>query len=82
VLVSVLAITGSKDIQVNPADLNRMAQLVQGEFESHELADLTHMLRTDPGQPTLNTYPDQIKRPIDPRLLDLVSDWLQRQIGD
>lgn len=80
VCVPVLAITGSKDIQVNPADLNLMAQLVQGKFESHELSDVTHMLRTDSGKPSLNTYPDQLKRPVDPRLLDLVSDWLQREI--
>ena len=80
VRVPVLAITGSKDIQVNPADLNLMAQLVQGEFESHELPDLTHMLRTDSGQPTLNTYKEQLTRPVNARLLDLVTGWLQRQI--
>jgi pimeloyl-ACP methyl ester carboxylesterase len=79
--VPVLAITGSKDIQVNPADLDRMAQLVQGEFESHQLPDLTHMLRTDSGQPTINTYAEQVRRPVDPRLLELVSEWLQRQVA-
>ncbi len=80
VRVPVLAITGSKDIQVNPADLNLMRQLVQGEFESHELPDVTHMLRTDPGQPSLNAYPEQLKRPVDETLLKLVSSWLERQI--
>jgi pimeloyl-ACP methyl ester carboxylesterase len=80
VRVPVLAITGSKDIQVNPADLKRMAELVQGEFESHELPDLTHMLRTDSGQPTLNTYKEQLTRPVNAGLLELVSGWLKRQI--
>ena len=65
---------------MNPADLNLMRQLVQGEFESHELPDVTHMLRTDPGQPSLNAYPEQLKRPVDETLLKLVSSWLERQI--
>ena len=78
--VPVLAITGSKDIQVNPADLKLMAELVQGEFEGHEIPDLTHLLRTDPGQPSLNAYPEQLKRPLDPNVLELVSGWLKRQI--
>jgi pimeloyl-ACP methyl ester carboxylesterase len=78
--VPVLAITGSKDIQVNPADLARMAELVKGEFESHELPDLTHMLRTDAGQPTINTYSEQVRRPVDGRLLTLVSEWLHKQV--
>jgi pimeloyl-ACP methyl ester carboxylesterase len=78
--VPVLAITGSKDIQVNPADLDRMAELVKGDFEGHELPDLTHMLRTDAGQPTINTYPEQVRRPVDARLLTLISEWLHRQL--
>jgi pimeloyl-ACP methyl ester carboxylesterase len=35
ITVPVLAITGSKDIQVDPADLNRMAHLVKTPFEHH-----------------------------------------------
>ena len=46
--VPVLAITGSKDIQVNPADLDVMAGLVRSEFEPHVVPDLTHLLRADP----------------------------------
>jgi pimeloyl-ACP methyl ester carboxylesterase len=78
----VLAITGSKDIQVNPADLERMAQLVGGEFESHMLPDVTHMLRTDSGKPRVDNYPEQLRRPVDARILELVSDWLHRHTTD
>ena len=78
--VPVMAITGSKDIQVNPADLNIMAGLVGGEFEGHLLPEVTHLLRADPGKPTTATYPEQVKRPLDARLLELISEWLHRHI--
>lgn len=78
--VPVLAITGSKDIQVDPADISLMEKLVQGEFEGHVLPDVTHLLRADSGQPTIKNYSEQIKRPVDTRLLDLISDWLHRHI--
>jgi pimeloyl-ACP methyl ester carboxylesterase len=76
--VPVLAITGSKDIQVDPADISLMAKLVKGEFEGHVLPDVTHLLRADSGQPTIKNYAEQVKRPVDARLLNLISDWLHR----
>jgi pimeloyl-ACP methyl ester carboxylesterase len=75
--VPVLAITGSKDIQVDPEDLERMAELVPAAFEGHEVPDLTHILRAERGQPTLSTYKDQVRQPVDERVLTLVSDWLK-----
>jgi pimeloyl-ACP methyl ester carboxylesterase len=77
---SVLAIIGSKDIQVDPADMPVMEKMVKGEFEGHILPDVTHILRADtsPGRPSTKTYPEQAKRPVDARLLELVSDWLRR----
>ena len=76
--VPVLAITGSKDIQVNPDDLRRMAELVQSEIEWHEVPDLNHILRKEAGAPTLSTYKQQVRRPVDQRVLRLISDWLRR----
>jgi hypothetical protein len=76
--VPVLAITGSKDIQVNPEDLKVMAELVQTNFEAHELSDVTHLLRADPGEPSIATYKQQVKRPVDTRMLQFISDWLGR----
>ncbi len=78
--VPVLAITGSKDIQIDPAELNRMAELVKGEFEGHELPDVTHMLRADPGKPTTATYQEQVRKPVDVRELQLIGSWLRRQV--
>jgi pimeloyl-ACP methyl ester carboxylesterase len=79
--VPVLAITGSKDIQVNPTDLKRMAELVPSEFEWHEVPDVTHILRDEAGEPTLSTYRQQVRQPVDERVLNFISDWLKRHIG-
>jgi pimeloyl-ACP methyl ester carboxylesterase len=78
--VPVLAITGTKDIQVNPDDLNRMAELVKSDFEWHEVPDLTHILRVEIGQPSLSTYKEQIRHPVDERILLILSDWLNRHL--
>ena len=62
----VVAITGSKDIQVDPGDLDRMSEVVQGEFTSHLVEDVTHLLRTEDGPASLRTYKKQAKRPSNP----------------
>jgi pimeloyl-ACP methyl ester carboxylesterase len=77
----VLAITGTKDIQVDPADLQRMAALVRSDFESHAVPDLTHLLRTELGEASLSTYKQQIARPVDSQVLQLVTEWLGRKIA-
>jgi pimeloyl-ACP methyl ester carboxylesterase len=78
ITVPVLAITGTKDIQVNPQDLERMGKLVRSDFEAHQVPDLTHLLRADPGEPSIATYKEQVTRPVDARVLRIVSDWLER----
>ena len=79
ITVPVLAITGAKDIQVDPGNLERMAELVTAPFEYHVLPDVTHLLRSDPGPPGLADYKRQLKRPLEPRLIELVTEWLERQ---
>jgi pimeloyl-ACP methyl ester carboxylesterase len=78
--VPILAITGSKDIQVNPEDLKKMATLVNTDFEYHELPDITHLLRIEKGIPSISTYKQQIKRPMNSDILSLVLTWLGKQI--
>jgi len=80
VRVPVLAITGSKDIQVDPNDLKLMARLVKAPFEGQLVPDLTHLLRTEKGEATVSTYKEQIKRPTEQKVLDLILLWLKRQI--
>jgi pimeloyl-ACP methyl ester carboxylesterase len=80
VKVPILAITGSKDIQVNPEDLTRMAGLVNTDFEYHLLPDVTHILRTEKGPPSIATYRQQVIRPMDSRILTIVLDWLNKRV--
>ncbi|HWO68715.1 MAG TPA: alpha/beta fold hydrolase [Umezawaea sp.] len=78
--VPVLAITGDKDVQVDPADLDRIRELVPGEVEVHRVPELTHLLRRDPGRPSVRSYPRQLRQPVDAEVLALVTTWLARRL--
>jgi uncharacterized protein len=77
----VLAITGSKDIQVDPADVARIGRLVTGPFDGEVPTDLTHLLRRDPGPPGLWRYRGQLTKPIDRWILDRIVAWAQQAVG-
>lgn len=79
--VPVLAVTGGKDIQVDPADLAEIHRLVPGEAEVRRIDDLTHLLRRDPGRPSVRSYRDQLSRPVDADLLAQVTSWLARRLS-
>jgi len=74
--VPILAITGSKDLQVNPADINLIKQAVPTPFTGHIVDDLTHLLRTETGPATLRTYKNQARRPIDQSVATMITDWM------
>ena len=76
--IPVIAITGSKDIQVDPLDLAKMAALIKSDFESHKIQDLTHILRIDPGEPNIRTYPKLVQSPVDLQVLIIITNWLER----
>ncbi|HEU5379141.1 MAG TPA: alpha/beta fold hydrolase [Ktedonobacteraceae bacterium] len=80
ITVPVLAITGSKDIQVDPADLERMAHLLQAPFESHLIEGMTHVLRIEEGDASLSSYKEEVKHPIEPRLGAIILQWLENRI--
>ena len=77
----VLAITGSKDLQVDSGDVDTICGLVPGECSGHVPDDLTHLLRCETGPPSLRTYKKQAKRPVDPGLLDIVATWMRDRIS-
>lgn len=77
---SVLAVTGAKDIQVDPADLDAVRRLVPGGAEVHRVPDLTHLLRRDTGKPSLRSYPRLLREPVDADLLALVTTWLSGRL--
>ncbi|MBN6041158.1 alpha/beta hydrolase [Amycolatopsis sp. 195334CR] len=76
----VLAVTGEKDIQVDPADLDEIARLVPGGAEVHRVPGLTHLLRGDPGRHTIRSYRRLLREPVDADLLTLVSGWLAARL--
>ena len=80
ITVPVLAITGSKDIQVDPADLERMAHIVKAPFELHLIQDMTHILRVEEGDSTIAKCKDEIKKPIEPKVLEIIVHWLENRI--
>lgn len=79
--VPTLAITGSKDMQVNPRDVERICGLVPADCTGHVIEDLSHILRTEAGPPSLRTYNKQTKRPVDTGLLTTTSCWIAAQVA-
>lgn len=73
-VVPVLAITGSHDVQVDPADVDRMRALVPTPFEGHVVEGVNHILRAGDASPT--TYRRQLDQPLDARVLALLTGWL------
>lgn len=74
--VPVLAITGDKDLQVNPDDLDRIAELVPAEVEISRIPNLTHLLRKDAAPASLRRYRRQLRHGVDRQVLSEVSEWI------
>jgi pimeloyl-ACP methyl ester carboxylesterase len=76
----VLAISGGKDLQVDPQDVVKIAELAQTKVEHHIIPNMTHLLRLDYGTPSLLEYKRLLKKDIDRSMLDIIVTWLQRNI--
>ncbi len=76
----VLAITGTKDVQVKPEQVKDICHLVQGQCEYHLIENMTHILRkTDVDhrfQAILKDYKKQVQRPVDHELKQIITRWL------
>ena len=77
--VPVLAITGEKDIQVNPQDLVLLKEIVKSDYEYHILSDVSHLLRPEQGEPSLSHYKKMVQQPIDERIPEIIGNWLKKQ---
>lgn len=73
--VPVLAMTGEKDLQVPPDDLEVIAATVPGPVEVRRVPDLTHMLRRQPRTPSMRLYRAELRRPVDPEVRARVVTW-------
>jgi uncharacterized protein len=76
-----LAVTGAKDVQVDPADVERIGRLVTGPFDGETPDDLTHLLRRDSGPPGLWRYRAQVRRPVDPWIGARIARWAKERLG-
>ncbi len=76
----VLAITGAKDLQVDPAELATIAALVTGPCRTEAPADLTHILRSTTDEPRITGYRKLLDAPVDPDLLATVGAWLSTTV--
>lgn len=78
ITVPVLAMTGSKDVQVRCDDLRTVASVVPSA-ETHVLADVDHILRVEQRPVSdVRRYKKQLAQPIAPVLEQRLLDWLQR----
>ena len=76
----VLILGGGKDLQCEPGDVSAIAALVQGEVTAEVVPDLTHLLRLEPGEPSLLGARRLLKKPLEPVVIEAVSIWLQEQV--
>lgn len=72
-----LAITGSKDVQVDPADIDTIEALTGAHTTTVLVKDVDHILRTETA-PVSNPkrYKQQITQPMDGRVVDAIITWL------
>lgn len=76
IAVPVLAITGSKDVQVDPADLETVRTTVP-TAEVELIPDVDHILRHEPAPASdVNKYRKQARNPIDARVAGRIVEWL------
>lgn len=79
ITVPVLAITGSADRQVDPADLDTVRATVAGPVETHRIDGVDHILRNRAsGDP--RSYRRESRQSLAPEVTELIVGWIHRQI--
>ncbi len=81
VRVPVLALTGAKDLQVDPTDVETIRASVPAPVTAAVVPDLTHLLRRDPSAPSVNAYKRLAAEPMDAEVLRTVTDWVAAHTG-
>jgi uncharacterized protein len=84
VAVPVFALTGDRDLQVNPDDLERMRDIVtNARTEVHRPVQVNHVLRNTDGIGAPSEYRKQVRsgQPLDPGVLDALTAWASARTG-
>ena len=79
--VPTLVIGGEKDFQCYPEDVAKIEKLIPAAVESHVIENMSHLLRYEPGPPSIFTYKDQLKQDLLPEIPRIIEAWLTRQIA-
>ena len=74
-----LIIGGAKDLQCQPEDVARIAELSPAPIESHVLENLTHVLRCDDEPASIIGSGRLLTDPVEPQVLELIAGWLRRR---
>ena len=77
----VLAVTGRKDVQVDPADVAAIGRMVTGPFEGDTPDDLTHMLRRDDRSPGCTATRSNCAGPSTPDSLSASPTWTKAHLS-
>lgn len=80
IAVPTLAVTGEWDLQVDPDDLDAMAELAPGRIETRREPRMTHLLRRADRPVSVLAYRRLLKLPTDPELSADVADWLAARL--
>lgn len=79
----VIAITGTKDVQVHPEHAREICNIVQGTCESYLIEDMTHILRKTNAEAHMDTiikdYRRQAREPVEQELKEKITAWLLHQ---
>lgn len=79
----VLAIRGSKDVQVHPDDARRMGELIHAPFEYHIIPDMNHLLRNQEEPVSILSLikiykKSSVKKMLDPELTRYLNAWVEK----
>lgn len=79
----VLIVSGEKDSQVPSSEAGLLNELLatagNGDVVVYVFPDLNHLLRYHPEEPNL-TY-RHVNEPVDPRVIEVVQDWILERFG-
>lgn len=74
----ILAIGGGKDFQCLAEDASQIAGIACGPVETAIVADMNHMLRLQPDEPSILAYRKQSAEPVARQVGSLVTEWIRR----
>ncbi|WP_282174066.1 alpha/beta hydrolase [Cytobacillus firmus] len=80
----VLAITGNKDVQVDPEHVHLFAEKVNGPAESYNISNMNHLLRDQEEETSMlklkSIYKRSLSKPLSAEMLDIIEEWTKKYI--